>query len=317
MEQIMIFLFFILIIILAFVGFVIYFIFKQLEFVLRAVNLYKKMINREDLIIKILLDIRDNTQNVEAKDIKKLGIENPISNIDIDEKDGDIEQVTYETGLEHLLIREGSSITSKDIDQGIRITKEEAKNPNSEGNVIKKIHKHYGNGELQECKKYIEQLLDEHSDSIYTNFAMDRLKEVNQRLGIKKDQIINQTKQKDGTHTSAIEEKSATVMATGVLLNTSTKQNLPQEEECKENLASEDLFKIVFSGEILPEKSLESVKTDFMELYKDKYDIKMIDRLFFSGNPVLIRKNITYQKAIKQKEILTNRTGGIFVIESM
>jgi ribosomal protein L40E len=47
---------------LAFVGFVIYFIFKQMEFVLTATNLYKKMISREDMIIKLLLDIRDDTK---------------------------------------------------------------------------------------------------------------------------------------------------------------------------------------------------------------------------------------------------------------
>jgi hypothetical protein len=48
---------------LAFVGFVIYFIFKQVQFVVQAVNLYKKILYREEAIIKILLDIRDNTKN--------------------------------------------------------------------------------------------------------------------------------------------------------------------------------------------------------------------------------------------------------------
>ncbi len=48
---------------LGFVGFSIYFIFKQLQFVIQAVNLYKKILYREEAIIKILLDIRDNTKN--------------------------------------------------------------------------------------------------------------------------------------------------------------------------------------------------------------------------------------------------------------
>lgn len=47
---------------LAYVGFVIYFIFKQVQFVIQAINLYKKILYREEIIIKILLDIRDNTK---------------------------------------------------------------------------------------------------------------------------------------------------------------------------------------------------------------------------------------------------------------
>lgn len=43
---------------LIFIGFVIYFTFKILEFVIRATNLYEKMINRQDATIKILKDIR-------------------------------------------------------------------------------------------------------------------------------------------------------------------------------------------------------------------------------------------------------------------
>ncbi|MBZ0200897.1 MAG: zinc ribbon domain-containing protein [Ignavibacteriaceae bacterium] len=50
---------------LAFVIFTIYFIFKILQFVLLAVNLYKKMVNRLDAMLKISLDIRDNTKKYE------------------------------------------------------------------------------------------------------------------------------------------------------------------------------------------------------------------------------------------------------------
>ncbi len=46
------------IILLAFIGFVIYFIFKQIEFVVKAINLYEKMIVRQDVMIKLLKDIR-------------------------------------------------------------------------------------------------------------------------------------------------------------------------------------------------------------------------------------------------------------------
>jgi hypothetical protein len=42
--------------------FIIYFVFKVLQFVVLAVNLYKKMVNRQDATIKLLLDIRDNNK---------------------------------------------------------------------------------------------------------------------------------------------------------------------------------------------------------------------------------------------------------------
>jgi biopolymer transport protein ExbB/TolQ len=53
------------IIILASIVFIIYFIFKIMQFVIVAVNLYKKIINREDVIIKLLIDLRDNTKKFE------------------------------------------------------------------------------------------------------------------------------------------------------------------------------------------------------------------------------------------------------------
>lgn len=56
----------------AFVCFVIYFIFKQMQFVIQAINLYKKILYREEAIIKILLDIRDNTKNADIS-IDSLG----------------------------------------------------------------------------------------------------------------------------------------------------------------------------------------------------------------------------------------------------
>lgn len=53
----------------AFVGFVIYFIFKILQFVLTATNLYKKMINRQEALIDLLIDIRDNTKKYDTAKI--------------------------------------------------------------------------------------------------------------------------------------------------------------------------------------------------------------------------------------------------------
>ena len=58
---------------LAFVGFCIYFFFKQLQFVIQAINLYKKILNREDAILNVLIDIRDNTKQFSETD-------SPVSN---------------------------------------------------------------------------------------------------------------------------------------------------------------------------------------------------------------------------------------------
>lgn len=69
MEVLVIFL------LLVFVGMAIILIFiltavyKSLQFTFTATNLYKKMINREDLIIKLLLDIRDNTKSAKPDEI--------------------------------------------------------------------------------------------------------------------------------------------------------------------------------------------------------------------------------------------------------
>jgi len=55
--------------IIGFILFCIYFIFKLLQFVIVAANLYKKMVKRQDAIIKILLDIRDKTKSIKQKEI--------------------------------------------------------------------------------------------------------------------------------------------------------------------------------------------------------------------------------------------------------
>lgn len=44
----------IVLILLGFIGFCIYFIFKVLQFVIQAINLYKDMITRQDMIIRLL-----------------------------------------------------------------------------------------------------------------------------------------------------------------------------------------------------------------------------------------------------------------------
>ena len=50
------------IVISGFILFSIYYFFKQIQFVLLSVNLYKKMVEQQNAIICILLDVRDQTK---------------------------------------------------------------------------------------------------------------------------------------------------------------------------------------------------------------------------------------------------------------
>lgn len=70
----------VVIVVVSSIIFIIYFNFKILQFVIQAINLYKKMVNRQDATLKILLDIRDNTKNFDNQ-IKPLEEENisPVS----------------------------------------------------------------------------------------------------------------------------------------------------------------------------------------------------------------------------------------------
>lgn len=55
-----------LIVITCFILFVVYFIFKQIEFVLVAVNLYKQILAKQEDTVRLLRDIRDNTKEYNA-----------------------------------------------------------------------------------------------------------------------------------------------------------------------------------------------------------------------------------------------------------
>lgn len=80
----------IVLVILSFIGFVIYFIFKQLEFVIQAINLYKKMINRQDAMLKLLKDIRGSgnyQDDVKIRETPRID-EPPINSSQITEDKG-------------------------------------------------------------------------------------------------------------------------------------------------------------------------------------------------------------------------------------
>ena len=64
----------------AFVAFCIFFFFKLLEFVIRAINLYEQMISRQDVMIKLLKDISgsEDHQN-DIEDVEAMGKSLPSS----------------------------------------------------------------------------------------------------------------------------------------------------------------------------------------------------------------------------------------------
>jgi len=64
----------IVLLLLAIAIFFIYFVFKQIQFVLEALNLYKDIRNREDMIIKLLKDILDKIPS--GTNVTKMAIQN-------------------------------------------------------------------------------------------------------------------------------------------------------------------------------------------------------------------------------------------------
>ncbi len=54
---------------LGFIFFCIYYIFKQMQFVIQAINLYKDMVVRQDAMLKILKDIRDGSSKKDYNNI--------------------------------------------------------------------------------------------------------------------------------------------------------------------------------------------------------------------------------------------------------
>ena len=63
------------IVFISFILFVIYFNFKIIQFVIQAVNLYKKMIVRQDATLNLLMDIRDNTKKFDNRLLKEADTE--------------------------------------------------------------------------------------------------------------------------------------------------------------------------------------------------------------------------------------------------
>ena len=100
---------------LVFVGFVIYFIFKQIQFFIQATNLYKKMVTRQDMMIKLLTDIRerglgipDNTlANVSASKARKESIESLVT------EEGTIDEQGFEEP--RVLAIEDEPITQEEL----------------------------------------------------------------------------------------------------------------------------------------------------------------------------------------------------------
>jgi hypothetical protein len=67
MEGFMGFVVLVLLALVAFIGFAIYFFFKMLQFVIQAIDLYKDMRTRQDMMIKLLKDINPNQKSPNDK----------------------------------------------------------------------------------------------------------------------------------------------------------------------------------------------------------------------------------------------------------
>jgi len=112
-----------------FVLFCIYFFFKSLQFVISAINLYKKIINREDAIIKLLIDIRDNTKKYSESDLP----DRMIKNIQDSNTENDLsDSITSDIADSNTM----NKISEEEIIQGLGIN--EVENPgNAEAELVK------------------------------------------------------------------------------------------------------------------------------------------------------------------------------------
>ena len=73
------------------------------------------------------------------------------------------------------------------------------------------------------------------------------------------------------------------------------------------------LYKIVFEGKIAEGYSIEDVKKNLASLYKA--DVGEIQRLF-TGRPIVLKEDLDYQTAIKDKETF-EKTGAVCSVVSM
>ncbi len=79
--------FFIGVVGVAILGFMGYYVFKQIQFFLTATTLYKTMIQKQETTIQLLIDIRDNTRSVNVESIKE--------EVEVKEEDGEMEEAAF------------------------------------------------------------------------------------------------------------------------------------------------------------------------------------------------------------------------------
>jgi hypothetical protein len=73
---------------------------------------------------------------------------------------------------------------------------------------------------------------------------------------------------------------------------------------------AEEVYRLVFSGEIAPGRNPAKVKQQFAALYKK--DIATIERSLFSGKSVIVKDNLEHQIALNLQALLSARTGAVF-----
>jgi outer membrane protein assembly factor BamD (BamD/ComL family) len=133
---------------LGFVGFVIYYIFKQLQFILQAMNLYKDMVIRQDVMIKLLSDICSGKKESEKLTENYIGIKK--TNNAINEE-----------------------ISRQNLKQDPH-----AYSQLSEEKLVDLLDSKYKDRDFTSCVHYLKRLTTEYPDSDYVQFAKQRFTEI-------------------------------------------------------------------------------------------------------------------------------------------
>ena len=133
---------------LGFVGFVIYYLFKQLQFILQAMNLYKDMVIRQDVMIKLLSDICSGKKESEKLTVNYIGK------------------------------KETNSAINAEISQQRLKQDPHAYSQLSEEKLVDLIDSKYKDRDFTSCVHYLKRLTTEYPDSDYVQFAKQRFTEI-------------------------------------------------------------------------------------------------------------------------------------------
>ena len=277
-------------ILFGFIIFSIYFIIKQIDFVLNAIPLYREILDREDKIINILQVIKQHHKETETllRKIATQQLEISLSEENIEQAEllsinpqsqdegqqiiqGEIIEVyTRYTDEENAKIIRGQNIKNDVIPIKVQSTV-----PFSPSNFWKSF-------KCPRCNK----IYSVNANSPNVQFKCIKCQ----------NSILAIVNKKDG---KAENESSLT-------------QRI-EEIEPKKPI---QYFKVVFSGDNHAE-NVEEIKNRFINSYHAKYTTAEITHLFFSGKPVAVKSHLKHDDALKFQENMITRIGGKFTVEPM